>query len=145
MLIKSMKNNRFWETLIMVGIVTLIFGAIMYKGISNETNNISMLKGMFVGLGCSFTTIGVVKLIQNKKTPAEKLKAIEIELKDERNVQILRMAYSISSSVATVLFSIMSFLFVALNYIVPAFIVLGAMYIQLLALFIADKYYKNKI
>ncbi len=128
-----------------VGIITLVFGTIAYGSISDDTHNIAMLKGMFFGLGAAFTVIGLFKLIQNKVTPAEKLKVKAIELQDERNVQVLRNSYSIANVVATILFAIMAFLFVALNYIVPAFISLGAMYIQLLIFFIAHKYYNSKM
>lgn len=145
MFCKTLKSNKYWGTMIVVGMVTLLFGGIAYKGISNDTHNIAMLKGMFFGLGVAFTTIGLLKLIQNKRTPVDKLKAKEIESKDERNIQILRISYSISNMVATILFATMAFLFVALNYIIPAFISLGAMYIQLLIFFIAHKYYNSKM
>ena len=145
MLCKSVKNNKFWEMLVVIGIITLIFGAIAYKGVSDDTQNIAMLKGMIFGLGCTFTSIGLFKIIQNKRTPVEKLKAKEIELRDERNVQILRISYSVSNSVATVLFATMGFVFVALDYIMPAFIALGALYIQVIAFFIAHRYYNNKM
>lgn len=145
MFCKSIKSNKYWGTLIAVGIITLIFGLIAYKSISNDTHNIAMLKGMFTGLGSAFTTIGLVKLIQNKITPEAKLKAKEIESKDERNISILRMAHAIANTVATTLFAAMAFVFVALNYITPAFIALGAMYIQVLTFFIANKYYNKKM
>lgn len=145
MLCKSVKSNKYWRTMVVVGIITLTFGIIFYKDISNDTHNIAMLKGMFSGLGGAFTAIGLVKLIKNKRSSSAKLRAEEIELKDERNIQILRIAYSIANSIATILFGAMAFLFVGLNYIIPAFISLGAMYIQLLTFFIAYKYYNSKM
>lgn len=145
MFCKSVKSSKYWGALVLAGVLTLIFSIIAYQGIANDAPNVSMLKGMFFGLGTAFTVIGSVKLIQNRKTPAEKLKAQEIALKDERNIQILRIAYSIASTVATILFGIMAFIFVGLNFIIPAFISLGAMYIQLLVFFIAYKYYNRKM
>jgi hypothetical protein len=145
MLCKSVKSNKYWGIMLLVGVITLLFGVITYSSISNDTHNIAMLKGMFAGQGGAFTAIGGIKLFQNKMSPAEKLKAKEIESKDERNIQILQISYSIANTAATILFAVMAFLFVGLNYIIPAFISIGAMYIQLLTFFIAYKYYNKKM
>lgn len=101
--------------------------------------------GMFSGLGGAFTAIGIVKLIHYKRTPPTKLKEEEIELNDERNIQILRISYSVANVTATVLFVVMAFVFVWLDYRIPAFISIGAIYIQMLAFFIANKYFKGKM
>lgn len=145
MLCKSIKSNKYWGCMVVVGIITLIFGVITYTSMSNDLHNIAMLKGMFTGIGSAFTAIGLVKLFQNKMTPEAKLKAKEIELKDERNIQILRISYSIANVAAIILFAVMAFVFVAFNYIIPAFISIGAMYIQVLTFFIAYKYYNSKM
>lgn len=145
MLCKLVKSNKYWKILLLVGILPLFFGVISYKTISSDAHNIAMLKGMTAGLGGAFTAIAGIKLLQNKMSPAEKLKAKEIEAKDERNIQILRISYSISNTVAVILFAVMAFLFIGLNYIIPAFISIGAMYIQVIAFFIANKYYNKKI
>lgn len=145
MLCKSIKSNKYWGSMVVVGVITVIFGIITYKYMSNDMHNIAMLKGMFTGLGAAFTAIGLVKLFQNKMTPAAKLKEKEIELKDERNIQILRISYSIANIAAIILFIVMAFVFVALNYIIPAFVSIGAMYIQLLTFFIAYRYYNSRM
>lgn len=145
MLCRSVKSNKYWGTMSAVGIVTLIFVIISYKNISNDMHNMAMLKGMFFGLGGAFTAIGLFKIIQNKITPVEKLKVKEIESKDERNIQVLRISYTVANVMATILFAAMAFLFVGLNYIIPAFISLSALYIQLLTFFLAYKYNNGKI
>lgn len=141
MFCKSIKNNKFWKILIVVGIITLIFGIIGYTIPLDDVHNINMLMGMFSGMGGAFTTIGIIKLIRYKRITAEKLKKEEIELNDERNIQVLRAAYTIGNMVATVLFAVIAFIFVWLDYIIPAFISLGAIYIQWLGFFLAYKYY----
>lgn len=141
---KSM-SNKYYKILILVGITTMVFGFIIFKRISVEGHNISMLKGMFQGAGASIAGIGIVKLIQNRITPEEKLKAKEIELYDERNIQVLRVASAVANTAAILLFAILAFIFMGMNYIVPAFISIGAMYIQLLTFFIAYRYYNNKM
>lgn len=145
MICKSLKSNKYWATLTVVGIATLIFCGITYKSMSSDTHNLVMLNGMFFGVGVAFTAMGLFKLILNKRTPAEKLKAKEIEAKDERNIQILRISYSVANTLAIILFATMAFLFMGLDYIIPAFISLGAMFIHLLSVFIALKYYNRKM
>lgn len=145
MLCKSVKSNKYWRVVFLVGIITLTFGVTSHKSMTGISPNMSMLNGMVTGVGFAFTVVGGIKLIQNKMTPAEKLKSKQIELNDERNIQILRISYSISSTVATILFATLAFLFVGFNYIVPAFISIGAMYIQILAFFIANMYYNKKM
>lgn len=145
MLCKSINSKKHWYMLIVIGIVTLIFGVVCFKNLPHDAQNINMLMGMFSGLGGAFTAIGVIKLIHYKRTPAEKLKKEEIELKDERNIQILRIACSVANTVATVLFALMAFIFVWLDYRIPAFISIGAMYVQVLAFYIAYKYFNAKM
>lgn len=145
MLYKKIRSNRYWAALVAIGFITFIFGVVMYKGSPDSEHNMSMLMGMFSGLGGAFVAIGIAKLIHNKRTPVEKLKQEEIDIKDERNIQILRIANSIANTTATILFGLMAFIFVWLDYRIPAFISIGAMYIQLIAFFIAYKYYNKKM
>jgi hypothetical protein len=145
MLCKSGKNNRYWGTMIVIGIVTLVFGIVSSKHFPEDAHNMHMLMGMFSGLGGAFTAIGIVKFIHYRKISAEKLKEEEIELKDERNIQVSRAAYSTASKVASFLFVIMAFLLVWLDYKILAFIPIGALYIQILAFFIAHKYFNRKM
>jgi hypothetical protein len=145
MLCKSVKSKKFWSILIAIGIVTLVFGVVCYKRLPNDVHNVHMLMGMFSGLGGAFIAIGIMKLIHYKITSPDKLREEEIELNDERNIQILRIAYSIANITATVLFAGMAFVFVWLDYRIPAFISIGAMYVQLLVFFISYKYYNSKM
>ncbi|HKL87302.1 MAG TPA: hypothetical protein VJ861_13325 [Treponemataceae bacterium] len=145
MLGKTSRSNVYWKLLLLVGIISLIVSLILYKMVSIERPHISMLKGMFIGLGSVFTAIGIINIFQIKMSSPEKLKANEIELKDERNIEILMLALSISGKVATYLFAIMSFVFIGMNYIVPALMAIGSMYIQLSVFLIAHRYYKSKM
>ncbi|MFA9398526.1 MAG: hypothetical protein ACERKV_09705 [Clostridiaceae bacterium] len=145
MFCKSVKNSEFWIALVVIGVISLVFGIISNGMIPDGSNNLNMLMGMFTGLGASFTAIGTFKLIHIKRASAAKLKQEEIDLKDERNIQVLRISYTVASATASVLFSIMIFLFVFLNYITASFICLGALYIQILAFFISYKYFSKKM
>jgi len=142
---KSIKNNRIWATLVVVGIISFIFGIVGNIGVPDEADNISTLMGMFTGGGSAFIAIGIFKLIHYKRNSDVKLKQEEIELKDERNIQILSYASSVANTTASVLFAIMAFVFVGLDYRIPAFICIGALYVQILTLLISYKYYSSKM
>ncbi|MGH4118226.1 hypothetical protein [Clostridium sp.] len=145
MFCKSIKSNKYWVTLVGVGIITFIFGIVCTIRITDATDNINMLMGMITGLGIAFTVIGIVKLIHYKRASDVKLKQEEIELKDERNIQILRVAGSVANVTASASFAIMAFVFVFFDYKIPAFICLGALYVQVLVFFISYKYYSSKM
>lgn len=145
MLCKFVKEKKVWWMITIVGIISLVFGIVCYKGLPADAHNMSMLMGMFTGLGSAFVVIGIVKLIHYKRTPADKLKIEQIELNDERNIQVLRGACTIANTVATILFAVMAFVFVALGYRIPAFISIGAMYIQLLVFIIGYRYFNSKM
>lgn len=143
MTIKDFK--RYWQALLVVGILTLTFGVVSHKKMTGISPNISMLNGMIQGAGFAFAAIGGFKLLQNKRITSERRQAKEIELNDERNIQVTRIALAISSTVATIILGLLSFVFVALDYILPGMLLIVAIYIQLLSLFIAYKYYDKKM
>lgn len=145
MLLKSMKNTAYWRALLLVGILTLGFALVYGQLATAPGHNVSMLKGMLVGLGSAFTAIGGIKLLKDRRISEDRRKAKEIELKDERNIEITRIALSVSSTAATLLFAVLSFVLVAMDYIIPAFMAIGAMYIQLLTQFIAYSYFSRKM
>lgn len=145
MLCKTIKSKRFWPILIVIGMVLLVFGIVSSIRFPDDAHNMNMLMGMFTGMGSAFIAIGIVKLIHYKRTPAEKLKQEQIELNDERNIEILRIAYTIANVIATILFIVMAFTFVWLDYRIPAFFSIGAMCVQVLAFSIAYKYFNGKM
>lgn len=145
MFCKSFKSTRYWVTIMVVGIVSLLFGIIGYKNGLSSSNNEDMLLGMFTGLGAAFAAISIYRLLHRKFSSAEKLKQEEIDLKDERNIQILKSAYSISNTAATILFAVLAFVFVWLDYRIPAFIAVGAIWVQVIVFFISYSYISRKM
>lgn len=145
MLCKMIKSNKHWLVIIGIGLITLIFGATSHIYLSDISNNIDMLLGMFSGFGFSFLLVGLINIIRIKRSPETKLKEKEIEMKDERNIQITRIANSVSYFVAMMILTILSFLFVGLNYPVPAFITVGALLILGMTNIIAYRYYNKKM
>ena len=144
MFCKSVKSNQYWMTLLVVGTISLVFGVVGYKCGLVLSDNGDMLLGMFSGLGSALIVIGVIRLLHNKFSSAQKLKEEEINLKDERNIQILRAAFTFANGASTILFAVMAFVFIWLGYRIPAFIAVGALWIQVIAFFISYAHY-NKI
>ena len=142
---KSINKTGYWLFLIAIGAISLLFGAVSAQKVPEDAHDLSMLMGMFSGLGGAFMAIGIFRLVYVKIAPPAKLKQKEIDRNDERNVQILRIAYTIACITATMLFAIMAFVFVYLGYRVPAFISIGALYVQILAFFFAHMYYNKKM
>lgn len=145
MFCKSIKSVRIWAPVVVLGIISFIFGIVGNIGVPDDADNISMLMGMFTGLGISFIAVGIFKLIHYKRSTSIKLKQEEIELKDERNIQILSSASSVANTAASAIFIIMAFIFVILDYKIPAFICIGALFVQMLVFFISYKYYSRKM
>lgn len=145
MFCKSLKSNRYWFTLLIVGMISLLFGVVGYKSGWSSTGNEEMLLGMFTGLGAAFAATSIFRLLRRKFSSAEKLKQEEIDLKDERNIQILRVAYTVANTAASLLFAVLTFVFVWLDYRVPAFITIGALWIQAIVFFLAYIYFSKKM
>ena len=145
MLCKVINNKRGWVLVMLAGAVSAAFGI---TGISMEpdaTGNIAMLLGMFTGLGTVLFLFSLIRVLYLHLAPASKLKAEEINRKDERNIQVSRAAAMAAFVAATLLCAVMAFVFVWLGYRVPAYIAVGAIWVQVIVFLIAQKTYESKM
>lgn len=140
---KTIKNKRYWYVLLLAGAVSLAFGIIGILKDPNMTGDGAMLMGMFTGMGAALAGVSIFRLLYMRFGSPKKLKAEEINLKDERNVQVIRASYAVSNTTATILFAVMAFVFVILGYRIPAFIAVGAMWLQV-AVFLVSYRVLNK-
>ena len=145
MLCKSYQNKKFYIGLIIIGFLSIIFGVIFDQFIPENAHNLSMTAGMLSGIGGAFIAIGVIRLIKFKKSSPEKLKAQEIEFRDERNIQILRATYSVVAAASILIFATLAFVFLLLNYMVPAWITISCIYVEVVIFFIAYKIISSKM
>ncbi|MFA9377580.1 MAG: hypothetical protein ACERKZ_12595 [Lachnotalea sp.] len=145
MMCKSFKSTRFYVAVLFLGVVLFAFGLINATVINESAHNTMRLMGIITGVGAGFAGVSIAKLIHRKITSPEKLKQEQIELKDERNIQILRIAYTISNVVAALLFAGLVILFSAIGSTKESYLCLGALSIQQIAFWIAYQYYKKKI
>ena len=145
MLCRLTQNKKVFIGLILVGAVSCIFGWVAHTTLPEDAHSLNMLMGMFTGAGAAFVAIGAVMLIRLAVISPGKLKLKQIEQSDERNVQITKSACAVAAMAATILFAVMAFVFVGLGYPVPSYIAMGGMYVQLLVLAIARRYYSRKM
>jgi len=145
MLCKSYQNKNFYIGLIIIGFLSIIFGVVFEQYIPENAHNLSMTAGMLSGIGAAFTAVGVIRLIKFRKSSPEKLKAEEIELRDERNIQILRATYSVVAGASILIFAILAFVFLLLDYMVPAWITISGIYVEVIIFFIAYKIISSKM
>lgn len=145
MLCKLKRSAKSSVIMLVVGIVLAAFGLLKEITLAETAHVTSRLMGMFFGLGCAIAGISAAHLIQLKISSPEKLKWRQIEEKDERNIQITRIAYTIASISATIMFAGLVFLFTAMGSIKESYICLAALLIQSSIFLISYVYYKKKM
>lgn len=104
-----------------------------------------MLLGMFTGFGAAWIVVGIIAICRNKFMSKEKLRKEEINLKDERNIQIYRMSFTNANFACSVIFALMAFLFVGLGYKIPGLISIGALWVQTFVFLVSYFYYSKKM
>ena len=99
-----------------------------------------MLLGMFTGLGTVLFLFSLIRVLYLRFAPASKLKTEEINRKDERNIQVFtrRGHGGICSRDAVMRGDGLCPLFGWANR-VPAYIVVGAIWVQVIVFLIAQK------
>ena len=137
MLCKSYRNSNFYIGLIGIGILSFVLGIIFKANIPESSHNLSMLSGMLTGIGGAFVVVGLIRFIKFKISSPEKLKAEEIEKRDERNILIFRKSYTLVAVSSIFLFIAITFLFLALDYMIPAFIAIACLYVEIAIFFIS--------
>lgn len=128
-----------------LGLISLVFGVAGELNHLTVSENSDMLLGMFTGFGATFVVISSLLFLRNRFVSAEKQKKDKINLTDERNIQIKQIAGTMTNVVSILLQASMAFVFVALDYRIPAFIVVGALLIQMIAYLLFNAYYNKKI
>jgi uncharacterized membrane protein len=145
MFCKSFNNVRYGIFLFIVGCISLVFGVVANFFVPDQQHDLSMLMGMFTGVGIAFIGIAVFQWVRSKVSSPEKLKQQEIDRNDERNIQIQRASSTASNLVSALLFAVMAFVLVFLGYRTAALISIGALYVQVFTFMAAHRYYSNRM
>ena len=129
----------------LAGAGSLAFGLIGILKDPTLTGNMAMLLGMFTGLGSVFFIVSIIRLLYLRFASAAKLKAEEINNKDERNIQIARAAGMAANLAAILLLAAMAFIFVWMDYRIPGIIAAGAIWVQAAVFLVAERIYEKKM
>lgn len=141
---KSHKSAKSGFVSILIGVILAAFGVLGVLLDIARAFNLVMFFGMLVGVGAVFIGGGVITLLRIKFNP-QKLREEEINRKDERTIQVTRASYAVSNSAAALLFAVMAFVLVLLNYITPALIAVGALCIQALVSALAYRVFNKRM
>lgn len=131
--------------LLPIGICSLAFGLLGYPSLSEGNRGLSMLMGMLTGFGSVLVIFGLWCLLRDRFLSPEKRRQQAIEQDDERNQALLRTASVTGMLTAFALFMIFAFVFVGLGWISAGMCCIGALYVILLAYFLAHRYYDRRM
>lgn len=131
--------------LLPIGICSLCFGVLCFPLVPQDNHGLSMLTGMLTGFGSVLVLFGIWILIRNRRLSPEKRRQEAIEQDDERNQALLRTASVTGMLTAFALFVIFAFVFVGLGWISAGMCCIGALYVILLAYFLAHRYYDRRM
>lgn len=139
------RKAKLYVVMIIVGIVLGAFGVVKAITLPETAHIASRVMGMITGIGFSFACLGIIQLVRYRISTPEKLKLKQIEQYDERNIQITRIAYTISSLSATIMLVGLVFLFTIMGSITESYICLVAILIQSGIFISAYHYYRDKM
>ena len=130
-----------------VGIVIFAIGLLL-NFIVAESDGISQsLTSVLIGLGAGITGGGVAGILLKKtlKNNPEKVKEYEIAEKDERNVRLREKAGYSAWYISVFMLAILSLIFLIFDYKLPCFITIGALFVQILSLFVFIYIYNKRL
>ncbi len=139
------QNKSFCRTLAAIGLISMVFGYVWNMGLPGDAHSLSTLAGMLSGAGTALALLGVIWLIRLRLVSPEKLKLERIEKNDERSVYIRGIGSSVATVAATLLFAVLAFLLLWLDYRIPAFMCIGAMYLHISVFFIAMRVASKRV
>lgn len=141
---KTLKSRNGAYISLLIGVVLAALGVLgVLLDVARASNHVMFL-GMLVGVGAVFIGGGIFTLFRARFAP-EKLREDEINRRDERNIQVTRASYAVSNTAAALLFGIMAFVLVLLDYITPALIAVGALCVQALVSAIAYHVFNKRM
>jgi hypothetical protein len=141
------KPKKFVPVLLLAaGVISLAFGILSYLTAPQDAApNFDRLMGMFSGFGGGLVAVALFFLIRGRMLTPEKRMQEEVEQNDERNIAVQRAASSIAAVAALAIFAILAFVFTSMGYLLPAYLCIGAMYLELAVYLIALAVYRKKM
>lgn len=135
------------STTAILGIVLLLCGFYLLKGVENPNEFLIKLPYICIGFGCGIFGHGMGNLIANKaiSKDSDVQKQIEIEKNDERNIAISNCAKSKAYDIMTFVFGALMVSFALMGVeIIPIFLlVFTYLFVQSCAIYYRLKYDKE--
>lgn len=133
------KEQNIYTALLITGIVIFIGGIVVVKITGYE-----YLIGVISGLAAAWIGISIIKLYQIKNKP-KKYEEQLIGQHDERNIAIRGYAGYATFITTLLAISVMTIIFLALDYTLPLIIGAGLLLIHILAFLIFARHYGKKL
>ncbi|WP_099467265.1 hypothetical protein [Konateibacter massiliensis] len=137
------QNAKYLGGAIVIGLLLAVFGIVRALYLPETAHAETRLMGMLTGFGSAIAAVSAIRLFTQKHSSPEKLKEKEISAKDERNVQILRIAYTISNIATGIMLAGMVFIFSMMGSITESYIALAVLLLQS-GIFLAARFYYSK-
>jgi len=132
-------NTKFASTMPVIGFLLLAASFLM------EHLGVNLIAACFVsGIGCAWVGLGVIGVFVNRLKP-ESVKKMEIDQKDERNIQIREKSGYVTFLITLFALMLLEFTFLILDNDLACMLTIGVMAIHLLSFFIALFYYDKKL
>ncbi len=145
MLCKKNWSKHVCMAALCLGMVSFLFGLLTFLIVKPDGHSVNTLLGMFTGFGAGIMGVALYMTIRAKVVSKEKLEQEEINHNDERNIAIGNKAGVIGFYTAFALLAFMAFLFMGLDYRVPSYACVIALYVLLAVVVISRKILEKKM
>lgn len=132
-------NRAVCAAVFALGLVSFLVGLLTFLLGKPEGETLNTFLGMLTGFGFGIMAVAAWITVRRRVVSKEKLDQEAIDSEDERNVAVTRAACTAVFYVSVLLMAALVFLFMGLGYRTPSYICLGAMYVLVLAFFVARR------
>lgn len=138
-------NRAVCAAVFALGLVSFLVGLLTFLLGKPEGETLNTFLGMLTGFGFGIMIVAVWITVRRRVVSKEKLDQEAIDSEDERNVAVNRAACTAVFYVSVLLMAALVFLFMGLGYRTPSYICLGAMYVLVLAFFVARRVVEKRM
>lgn len=142
--VRIKKKQDAWPILAAC-LVVIILGIVLGIMLPEEEHSLQTFAGMITGVGTGIAAVVIVGVIRVRRKTPEQLKQMEIEEKDERNIRIAQMSYSVMAVASYAIFAILSMVFILMGEFLITCIMIVAMYVEIGIGVIARRVISKKI
>lgn len=138
-------NRAVCAAVFALGLVSFLVGLLTFLLGKPEGETLNTFLGMLTGFGFGIMVVAAWITVRRRVVSKEKLDQEAIDSEDERNVAVNRAACTAVFYVSVLLMAALVFLFMGMGYRTPSYICLVAMYVLVLAFFVARKVVEKRM